>query len=194
MLQEIATFNPIASGMPAGDASPSVWPALARQIRESRHQSRHAPGFRQIRSWGGSAGRFAVRSGLAASLVCAAAWLWTVVHPTPRPPAAVVSREGPRRVVPVVEPTTSVAASVPARDAGDGGLTLSPASLDRLDHLASRGDQRSAALPDGKPARDLAVARPGVNPFEPPLPLHLDFDLDRGTLATPAARDTQRAY
>ncbi len=195
VLRDVAALGPIAPGFRAGGDRPSVWPALARQIRESRHRPDRLFRWDWARSWSLRAVQAQPVLGfalIAAALVVALGWMgWS-------------GRSGP---VEAAHPATGLGAEIPIATApispsprsNPADPTLAGhdsiyATLDDFEAPIARPERRASALPDGETSRGLAIVKPGSNPFQPPLSLRLDYDLDWGTLSAPAQQDTQRAY
>ncbi len=188
VLQEIAVQGSVGAGLRSSNGSSSVWPALARQIRESRHEAG------RVRSWKDQITWSAARYGLAASLILGLTWFWSAqpVGPDPVGGAGLVA---PNTSLVRVPPASVATPSVEPPPIGtDQGLTPTMALLDKLEVPAASSELRGLALPTGEESRTVVPPRPGSDPFQPPLTLRLDYDLDRGTLAGPIVRDTQRAY
>jgi len=186
VLQEIAVQGP--AGLRPSDNPLSVWPALARQIRESRHE------VGQVWSWKDQINRSAVRYGLAASLILGLTWFWSA-RPVGFDPTGGAGRVTSTTSLVRVPPASVATPSVEPLPIGtDQGLTPTMALLDKWEVPAAASELRGLALPTGEESRTVVPPRPGSDPFQPPLTLRLDYDLDRGTLAGPVVRDTQRAY
>lgn len=172
----------------AGEDSPSLWPDLARQIRESRH------GVRPRAPWAWSTLPAAGRPGLRVALGLAAAAGFALAVGVLAPSGAPRSDRADRPVVRVDPPTEAVGIGVtsPAVVAGhlDPPIPSASSRSGDLPLPLVQANRLPSALPDGQPAYDPR----GVDPFQAPLPLRLDFDLDRGTLPGSGAQDTQRAY
>lgn len=163
------------------DAAPSLWPALARQIRESRRPERPSWAARV----GGLLGRPTLRLALAGVVVLGLAWTWSARRtqtsgPTPVP--AVVLRTVPG--APSVERIDPPAEVGPDRLVGD----VPSLGLERFDLPV-----RVASSPAPAVVAPTAVV-PRIDPFQGPQTLRLDFDLDQGVLTNSTTRDTQRAY
>ena len=181
LLQEIGS---IALGAESGD-SPSLWPALARQIREAKHE----PARPIVAPWRPRFAVLTLGSGLAAALIFGLAWHRpALVPPVNRVDglADQVAAERPAVSQAPVEPAT------PAKRSFDFESIRHRFDLLELAITRAGGVRPAPPLADPNPASPAPLL--GTNPFEPPLPLWRDFDLDRGTLAGPTIRDTQRAY
>ena len=190
VLRGVAALDPVFVGPEVESGRPSVWPALARQIRESRHRPERFSAWDWFRSSGPWSAQPVIGFGLvAAGLVLGLGWVSWFDRPSPAGSArlgASVSSNGKLGPVPSLRVADPSAAS-----AGPDEVF---AILDDLEVPVARLDRRSSALPEGEVSRNLAVPKPGSDPFQPPLNLRLDYDLDWGTLSAPASSDTQRAY
>ena len=168
----------------------SLWPALARQIREAKHR----PGRPAVSEWvrPGNLAPLAgwIGAGLAASLILGCGWFWSHGSTTARPemPPGTASASASR---PVSSGPTVPAEQMPETLIADNSQILR--LFDELDVAALQLLRRPSALPEVTAARNDLSARSGVDPFDPPRSLRLDYDLDWGTLSGPNP-NTQRAY
>ena len=137
--------------------APSLWPALARQIRESRHAVPR-PSFRDF-------ARPRLAPGLWPALGLAMGLGGVIAASLPR------ARDLPPAALPSPAPV-QVVAVVPEAPAAP-----------------SRGPQLAG------PTRPVAsLTRGGVNPFESPAAIRINYDLDHGTPVGPGNRDPQHSY
>jgi len=188
ILHDIASLGPVASGSQVGGDRSSVWPALARQIRESRHRPDRSSGWDWGRSWRlwNLQAQPVVGFGLiAGTLILGLGWIGLSGRSGPVEVARPAIVANPKALI--------VAAPVPPPtrlDPPDPIFTI----LDDFEVPVAQPERRASALPDGEALRGLAILKPGVNPFQSPLSLRLDYDLDWGTLSSPVQQDTHRAY
>lgn len=164
----VATLRLAGSEFVSAPDAPSLWPSLARQIRESKHASSRAAWWDlpSPRVWG-LAG---LASAIGVLLVASAA-------PTP------IGLEGP----PSLPATTALAdpspiPEIPRPDAlaADAGPAESP---------------RRGALPEIPASRSGELAQAPWKPIEPPSSiLSFDYDLDHGIPMGPGSHDPQRTY
>lgn len=195
--QSLTLLQGVAGDLPArGGTTLSVWPALARQIRESRHDS--AP--RPTATWLPLAGRPGTRRvglyGLAASLILGGIVIWNL-----RPPTPVLSEQvaqGPAAAQSLGAGAGRARSIAVAPDEATSSESMSMGSIadypERFESLVRPSRPSAPALPMSDASRGLATNPPSADPFQPPLTLRYDYDLDRGTLSGPSLRDTQRAY
>ena len=187
LLRGVAPFAATQISSPAVENAPSLWPALARQIRDSRHQPDRLRTPHSDWLWRYRTGRL-VGVSLAASLLLGLAWFGSG-------PIRVVQPVTGARIVEQIAPPTS---NPPASDGEPAPVDLSPSQaltvLEKLDVPSVRSDSLFVVSPSGGTPQSQVLALPSLNPFDPPLTLRLDYDLDRGTIAGPIVRDTQRAY
>jgi len=162
----LAALRLLGEESPSDRQAPSLWPALDRQIRQSRHLSRPALAWWENplpRSWS------------LASLATALGVVLVVSVGSPRPrfqdasPSLRIATTRPDPV-PTVEMTTPMVAE--------------PA------HHRSSG---RPALPEGPRPGELTQG--ALKPIEPPSSiLRFDYDLDHGTPMTPGSHDPQRTF
>lgn len=188
VLQEMATLDPRGISLESRENAPSLWPALARQIREARHRSEPTVMGSWVQAWDVPPLARWAGLALAASLVLGSAWLWSQgpVNPTPKSPLPSIAR--------VTTPSDAASVAVPEDPAtllADNDRILR--KLNEVGLAALQRSRRSSALPDGDQARDFPPLKPGVDPFDPPLTLRFDYDLDYG-IPSGSALNTQRAY
>ncbi len=190
VLRGVAALGQVSVGPKVGGGSPSVWPALARQIRESRHRPERFSAWDWVRSFGLWNAQPIIGFGLVvAGLVLGLGWVSWFDRSSPiksARPGALLSSNGKLGPVPSPRDADPSVASAGANEVF--------AVLDDLEVPVARLDRRPSALPEGDGSRNLAVSKPGSNPFQPPLSLRLDYDLDWGTLSAPVSSDTQRSY
>ena len=193
LLREVAALSP--SGVNAARAmtrdTPSVWPALARRIREAKHRPERSSVAEWVQSLAIPPLAHWVGSGLAASLILGLGWFWGANQASPT-----------QMIAPTLVPITVMPAPpVPVVSTPNGDFEPLIAGNDQVrrffeefDAPAARFQRQRPALPQEVESRDVvSAARPGVDPFEPPLNLRLYYDLEYGTPAGPVV-ETQRAY
>jgi hypothetical protein len=148
--------------------APSLWPALARQIRESKHASPRTAWWDlpSPRAWG--------LAGLASAM---GVLLVASASPTP------IGLEGP----PSVPATTALVEPSP-------NLDFSPSDV--LTMAAGPTEfPRPSALPQVPASKAGELAQAPWKPVEPPSSiLSFDYDLDHGTPMGPGSHDPQRTY
>ena len=169
-------------GSPAD--APSLWPALARQIRESRRTAGTQP------AWSRPFNENWARLALAASVLIAGGGVGLGLgwRRTPHP-VAVVQAVKFWAADPPVAPARPGSALPPEADPLDSfRFGINPLELGVGPALPPSGPKLAIG------PRDYALTKPAVDPFQPPATLRLDFDLDQGTVTPPTGRDSQRAY
>jgi hypothetical protein len=148
--------------------APSLWPSLARQIRQSRHAAPR-PSWWEVpmpRSWAAAT----LATGLGAVLAASIA----------RP---IADRDE-------VAPAPISATQVPPVELGPEPEAPAPPTAT----LVSR--PRPGALPEAPPPRPGGgLSQAPIKPIEPPsASLRFDYDLDHGTPMTPGNHDPQRTF
>jgi anti-sigma factor RsiW len=165
----LAALRGLGEESPSTVDVPSLWPALARQIRQSRHASPAVlPWWERPmpRPWGFAGLATALGAVLVASSVPRVSDLEDASAPIP----VVGIGEAPAPVVALPAPMAEPEVPAPTRRA------------------PSRG-----ALPDGPRPGELTQAP--IKPIEPPSSiLRFDYDLDHGTPMTPGNHDPQRTF
>ena len=168
-LGALAALRSLREQPPSSVDAPSLWPSLARQIRQSRHAQPALPWWDDLlpRPWG------FVGVATALAVVLAAAIALPARQPEVPPAPAPLATLGEARV-PAIVPSVPMAKP-----------EVAPASSPR--RTASR-----PALPVG--AGDTLTQAP-IKPIEPPSSiLRFDYDLDHGTPTTPGSLDPQRTF
>ena len=183
VLREVAAIGPMGAGIASSSKTQSIWPALARQIREAKHQPERVSLGEWVRSVVTPPAVAWVGSGLTASLLCLGlGWFW------------MESRDDQKRSSsPLVAVATPVRSVTPPSSDRTMPETLVDESGEAIDPSVSPAIRGHSALPGEIVVRDHATSKPPIDPFATPIPLRLDYDLDWGTLAGPLA-NTQRAY
>ena len=170
----LAALRSFAGEAPSGvkaDA-PSLWPALALQIRQSRHASPRPSWWEQLLPRPRAV--FTLATGLGAVLAAA------IVQPSGQGEApAIVQPSDPWEDV--MFPPPVVASNVPTVEVEPEPPTpLRP---------------HQGALPDSPPRQGTGLSQNSIKPIEPPSSsLRFDYDLDHGTPSGPGNRDPQRTF
>jgi anti-sigma factor RsiW len=165
----LAVLRRLGEESPSKVDAPSLWPALARQIRQSRHASPALPWWERPlpRPWGFASLTAALGVVLVASIAPPAADF----QQTPAPTSVVVAEEDPDLDTAWVPPMAEPAATEPAAPRKSKG----------------------SALPSTPGPGELTQVP--VKPIEPPSSiLRFDYDLDHGTPMSAGNQDPQRTF
>jgi len=162
--EALAALRSFAEEAPTRLDAPSLWPALASQIRESRHVATRPPWWEisLTRPW------------LAFSVVVG---------------IGVVLASGFRRP-PVQEEVASIPAPAPAP--APAPVLAKKLPVVKAPMVAYMPPRR--ALPDGPARSGGALPRGGDGPAEPPSGLQFNYDLDHMTPMNSSNRDPQHSY
>ena len=179
VLHEVAALGLMGAGIASPSETPSVWPALARQIRESKHHPEPLSVAEWFRSLLATPAASWVGSGLAATALVGLGlgWYWMEGQSDQANLTAPLV---------VAVPAQSVLSPPTRQVQPEPNIEESNAVLDPI-------HQGELALPGEVVAGDRPKSRPIADPFASPTPLRLDYDLDWWTLSGPLA-DSQRAY
>ena len=184
VLRGVAALGPMGAGIGSMGETPSIWPALARQIREAKHQPERLTVGEWVRSWLAPPALAWVGSGLtAAALGLGLGWSWLGNRGDQTASFAPVAT--------VTAPPSSATLGSPRPQST--GFRAGESSSQAFDPSSARAVPRYSALPGDLVTRDPATSKPPVDPFAAPTPLRLDYDLDWWTLSGTLG-DTQRAY
>ena len=183
VLREVAALGPMGAGIADPGVSPSIWPALARQIREAKHQPERLSVVGWVRSLVAPPPLAWASAGMVAVLLCLGlgwSWMGGPGDQTGSIAPLVVVATPDRSVMP-----PSFDRTIPEPLVDESGAAIEPSVVP--------ADWGNTALPGEIVVGNRATPKPTVDPFAPPIPLRLDYDLDWWTLSGPLA-DTQRAY
>lgn len=130
--RSLEQLHQTAAVSPASPNAPSIWPALARQLREERHPARWTFGWTRLQGQSWAWGLPASGLALAASMLVCVGLAGVVYHATTSPEplgqlARLVRKPTPSTPMPAPtadpEPTTIASADIPSADdlkAADG--------------------------------------------------------------------------
>ncbi len=160
----LAALRRLGEESPLTVDAPSLWPSLARQIRQSRHASPPLPWWERPlpRPWGFAS----LTTALGVVLVASNTPPVPDVEGTPASASAVVIDEVPAPVFPIWDPMDDLEAPTPPR--------------------------KSSALPGGSSGGLTQADVKPIEP--PSSILRFDYDLDHGTPMTPGNHDPQRTF